>query len=97
MQVLDNHEFLQYREYSFLSHPNVPRQVLWNRETVYFHASPSPPPPVYSTGAVVVVDGSLTDSKLRHSLATVEDARLLHFENIEPHSFAGFDDAKVSA
>ena len=94
VQFLESTE-VNFREFTFLAHPSVPREVLWNKETVYFHDAARPFTPVYSTGAAVAVDGNLTQGRLQHSVADVAHARLLHFENLEPHTFAGFDEAQV--
>ena len=49
----------------------------------------------YAAGVNVVADGNLTDEALAEQLGGVQEHRLLHFENLEPHAFAGFVSAAV--
>jgi hypothetical protein len=46
-------------------------------------------------GAQLVMDGTLTDQRLRQHLAHLQSVSLLHFDNLEPHTFAGFENAQV--
>jgi hypothetical protein len=87
---MDGSNYIPYREHSFLSHPRVPRHVLWDKETVYFYWAREQRPVRYATGVNVVMDRTLTDMNLRHQLSSLDNVRLLHFENLEPNSFAGF-------
>jgi hypothetical protein len=95
MQVLDSSRYIRYREHTFLSHPSVPRHLVWDRETVYLYWPNEAQPKRYMAGVNIIMDGELTDERLREKLAGLAAARLLHFENLEPHAFAGFVDAQV--
>ena len=97
MQVLDDANYIPYREHTFLSHPSVPRHITWDTETVYLYWPDEAQPPRYAAGTNLVMDGSLTDAKLRQELSALQDTRVLHIENLEPHAFAGFVDAQVRA
>jgi hypothetical protein len=95
LQVLDKRKYIQYREHSFLDHPLVPRHVLWDKETVYFYWPGEPQPPRYGTGVNVVMGPELTSRRLRELLRGVDERSVLHLENLEPHSFAGFERPEV--
>ena len=95
LQQLDSTNYLEYREHTFLQHPLVPRHLLWDKETVYFLWRQQRKPATYITGTFVTADGKLTDAALRDQLAAVQSTRLLHFENLQPHTFAGFVSRQV--
>ena len=44
----------------------------------------------YGAGVNVVAGPDLDDETLKVQLAGVADRSILHFDNLEPHSFAGF-------
>lgn len=92
---MDASQYVPYREHSFLSHPSVPRHVLWDRDTVYMYWPDEARPVRYAAGVNVVMDGNLTDALLVDRLQGVQERRLLHFENLEPHAFAGFESQAV--
>ena len=56
IQVLDKTQYIAYREHSFLSHPSVPRHVLWDKETVYMYWPGERQPVRYATGANLQTD-----------------------------------------
>ena len=44
----------------------------------------------YGAGVNVMAGPSLDDVSLKAQLRSVENRSVLHFDNLEPHSFAGF-------
>lgn len=90
---MDTTEYVPYRVYNFLDQPSVPQHVKWDKETVYLHWLGQDLPLRYDTGADVYM--GFSDAQLRDQLSSFGDTRLLHFENLEPHSFAGFVQHKV--
>lgn len=93
MQVLDTQEYVPYRVYNFLEQPGVPQHVKWDKETVYLHWPGQDLPLRYDTGADLYM--GFSDADLRQNLSSFSYTRLLHFENLEPHSFSGFTRPKV--
>jgi hypothetical protein len=90
---MDMQEYVPYRAYNFLDQPGVPQHVKWDKETVYLHWPGQDLPVRYDTGVDVYM--GFSDLQLREQLSKFERTRLLHFENLEPHSFSGFTDPKV--
>jgi hypothetical protein len=90
IQVLDSTGYIQYREHTFLAHPSVARNVQWDKETVYLYWPEEKQPVRYAAGVNIVMDGNLTDKSLRERLEQFQFLKHLHFENLEPHAFAGF-------
>jgi hypothetical protein len=95
LQVLDSTKYVPYRESTFLQHPSVPRSVLWDKETVYLYWPGETQPVRYGTGVNVEMGSTLTDTELQRVLRHFNATRLLHFESIEPHTFAGFERTEV--
>lgn len=122
MQALDFRAYIDYREWTFLSHPQVPRHTLWDRDTVYMYPPGAPQPARYASlwlpwaaaqlccvlcvwtcdgvsrygaGVNLVAGPALDDVALKAELAGVAERSILHFDNLEPHSFAGFRSDKA--
>jgi hypothetical protein len=49
----------------------------------------------YGSGVNVVAGPSLNDVTLKAQLGSAVDRGILHIENLEPHSFAGFRNSQV--
>jgi hypothetical protein len=89
-QALHALQYIDYREPSFLQHPLVPRHMLWDRETVYLYPPGAAQTVRYGSGVNVEAGPALTDERMHAAVAHLQERSILHVENLEPHSFAGF-------
>lgn len=84
---MEQSQYLRWREFSFLEHPEVPRTVVWSQTSLWHHLPSTPILASYATGPHV---HACSEIVLKQAVAALE-ARVVRIQNMQPGAFLGFE------